>query len=138
MLSEEGAEMGSLRMRPALVTVGYQSIPAKGRGFAGHAYIGGGVAFTDFSKGSAVTALEQQYGAQVVVETKTAPAFAVGGGLDYFLSRNISLTTDFRVVAANVGTNWTAVGPGGTAPLPFEKFFATNGQVVGGIRVWLK
>ncbi|HEU0142191.1 MAG TPA: hypothetical protein VFQ79_20890 [Bryobacteraceae bacterium] len=137
-LSEDGADMGSLRLRPAVITVGYQGIPAKGRGFSGHAYVGGGVAFSSFRKGNAITALERQYGGQMVVETKSAPALIVGAGIDYFLSPRVSLTSDFRFVGANVGTSWAAVGPGGRAALPFEKFFVSNGQVVGGMKFWLK
>ena len=138
-LEEAGASMGKLDMRPVLVSFGYQSMPAKGRGFAGHVQVGGGMSFTGYDKGAAVRELERMYRAEVQVHTKNAPTFEVGGGVDYFLSPKVSLTTDFRFLGANVATSWSAAGNGRTVAIPeFEKFFASTGQVLAGVRLWLK
>jgi hypothetical protein len=75
---------------------------------------------------------------QVLVSTRKAPVFEFGGGIDYFISPNISLTTDFRLLASNVKTQWAVVGTRTVPVSEFEKFFASNGQVLGGIRFWLK
>jgi hypothetical protein len=137
-LTEGAADLGSLNMRPAIASIGYQSKPSSGRGFAGHVQGGGGIARTNFVTGTSIRDLERAYGAQMVVATKTAPVFEFGGGLDYFVSKNLSFTTDFRFLGSNVGTSWTAVGYNQTIPIDgIDKFFASTGQMLGGIRFWL-
>lgn len=133
----EGSDfLGSLQMRPVMLTVGGQGRPAKGRGFAGHGQIGGGVALCRFEKGTTLTNLERRYGARIDVHTKKAPVFELGGGVDYFVSRHVSFTTDFRILLSNVGTQWYAVGYR-TVPIPkIDKFFASNAQAIAGLRIW--
>jgi hypothetical protein len=136
-LKERDVDFGSLQMRPVLLFVGGQHKPAEGRGWSGHGQVGAGVAFTRFHKGVDVTNLERLFGGRFEVSTKTAPVFEMGGGVDYFFSRRLSLTTDFRVLLSNVGTRWEAVGVRRVPVQGFEKFFASNGQALMGIRVWL-
>ena len=136
-LKESSDSLGVLKMRPVMVVFGGQGRPAKGRGITGHGQIGGGVALCRFEKGAAITGLERLTGATIVVSTKNAPVFEMGGGLDYFLSRHVSLTTDFRVLLSNVGTSWSAVGRRAVLIPGIDKFFASNGQALGGIRIWL-
>jgi len=137
-LKENGDALGSLTVQPALILVGYQSKPANGRGFAGHIEFGGGIGRTRFEKGPALIDLERQFpGAQLVVRTRNAGVGEFGGGLDYFISRYASLTSDFRLLFSNIGTDWAAEGYGYNVTIPqISKFFASNGQVQGGIRLW--
>ena len=137
-LRESGLDLGSLQLRPVLATIGYQGMPRDGQGFTGHGHFGGGVAFTSFSKGPAITGLERTYGALIVATTKTAPVIEFGGGVDYFLTRNISLTTDFRLLFSNVGTQFTAVGVRSVPVEGIDTFPASNAQVLGGIRFWIR
>jgi hypothetical protein len=138
-LTETGADMGRLRITPLLVSVGYQGLPANGRGFTGHGQFGGGIALTSFTNGAFVSDLERMTGATMQVRTKSAPAFEAGGGVDYFVTRQISFTTDFRLLLSNVPVSMTAVGPRGSAAVPgVEKFFASSAQVLGGIRLWIR
>jgi len=135
-LRENAENFGSLRMRPVIASVGWQGRPS-GRGLTGHAQIGGGVLLTNFQKGPFITDLERTSRAQVVTTTKNAPAVALGGGLDYFLHPKFSVFTDVRILFANVTTEWAAVG-NIRVPLDFDKFYASNAQMLGGIRVWFK
>jgi hypothetical protein len=72
------------------------------------------------------------------VTTTNPAAVGLGAGVDYFVSPRISFTTDFRILFANVGTTWTAVGRTSVPVNGFDKLYASNGQVLGGIRIWLK
>lgn len=133
----EGSDfLGNLRMRPMILTIGGQSRPAKGRGFAVHGQIGGGVALCRFEKGTTLTDVERLYGVRVDVHTKKAPVFELGGGMDYFVSRHVSFTTDFRVLLSNVGTQWYAVGYRRVHMDKIKKFFASNAQAIAGLRIW--
>jgi hypothetical protein len=137
-LTEGSDALGTLDLRPAMVSAGYQSRPDDGRGFAGHGQGGGGIARTKFVKGSAVRALETFYGATVLVSTKTAPVFEFGGGVDYFITKRLSITSDFRVVVANVNTDWSVGSAGFVVPIEgIDKFLASTWQVLGGIRFYL-
>jgi len=136
-LREGSDALGNLQMRPVMVTIGGQGRPPKGRGLTGHGQIGGGVSLCRFEKGSAITDLERMFGARVDVRTKTAPVFEMGGGLDYFISRHVSFTTDFRILLSNVGTSWYAVGRQSVQIDNIEKFFASNAQAIAGVRIWL-
>jgi hypothetical protein len=135
---ESGLDLGTLAMRPVLVTVGYQGMPAKGRGFTGHGQFGGGVALSRFTNGPAIVNLERATGARLETTTRTSPAFELGGGVDYFVTRQVSLTTDFRVLLSNVGTQFTAVGVRRVPIDGIDKFFASNAQVLAGVRIWFR
>ncbi len=137
-LRENGSSLGSLTMKPFLLSIGYQGRPSEGRGFAGHVQVGGGMALTNFNKGSALTSMEGAYGARLNILTDNAPVFELGAGFDYFVSRHVSFSSDFRILFANVATQWSAVGRQ-MVPIPdIERFYASNGQAVGGIKFWLK
>jgi hypothetical protein len=137
-LRENDADFGTLKVRPLMLTLGYQGRPEKGRGFAGHVQLSGGIGQTRFEKGPAITDLERLYkGAQIVVSTKRAPVVELNAGVDYFISRYLSFTTDFRILLSNIGTNWSVVGNRTVAMPDINKFFASNGQVLGGLRIWL-
>lgn len=136
-LKEGSDNLGTLQMRPVMATFGGQGRPSKGRGFTGHGQIGGGIALCRFDKGTALTDLERIFGGRIQVDTKNAPVFEMGGGLDYFISRHVSFTTDFRVLLSNVGTKWYAVGRQRVPMDNIDTFFASNAQAIAGIRVWL-
>jgi len=138
-LKEDKDTLGRLQLKPVLLTLGYQGKPKtkNGRGVTGHAEFGGGRASPRFEKGSAITGLESQYRAQVRVRTTNTPVFSLSAGVDYFVSRHVSFTTDMRFLIANVGTSWAAVGYR-TVPIPnINKFGASTGQVLGGLKLWL-
>ncbi len=136
-LKENGDNFGNLQMRPVMVAIGGQGRPAKGRGLTGHGQIGGGIALCRFEKGPAITTLERLLGVRMQVEAKNAPVFEMGGGLDYFVSRHVSFTTDFRVLLSNVGTKWYAVGGRRVQVDNVDKFYASNAQAIAGVRIWL-
>lgn len=138
-LEETGSELGTLKMTPLMVTFGAQGRPS-GRGFTGHGQLGVGIVLSKFENGPWIKELESSYGnlVNVQVTTKNAVMGEVGGGLDYFLSRYVSLTTDFRLVFGNIGTAWNVTG--GDVSLPVsgaDKFYASTWQTLGGIRIWL-
>ena len=137
-LRENGASLGTLRMKPILFSVGYQGLPSEGRRITGHVQFGAGMALTDFEKGSVLTDMESAYGARLNILTSHAPIFEFGGGLDYFFSRYVSFTSDFRILFSNVGTQWSAVGYRTVEMPDIETFLASNGQAQVGIRFWLK
>jgi len=140
-LTETGSDLGTLTLRPMLATIGYQTAPPKkGRGLGGHVQFGGGVGLTSFEIGPSVRDLVGSYGgiATVRATVNKAPLFEMGGGVDYFLNRHVSLTSDFRILLGNAGTTWTvAVGTFATN-MDWNKLSPSTAQILGGIRFWLK
>lgn len=140
-LTETGDVFGTLELRPITVSVGTQSLPAGNHGLAFHGQLGGGIARTKFVTGPWISELEEYYYSllQVEVTTKNAFVFTAGGGLDYFVTRNFALTSDFRIVGTNVGTSWSVSGPGVSLPIEdADTFYASTVQVLGGVRIWFR
>ena len=138
-LSETGDVFGTLEMRPITISVGVQTMPAKNHGFAFHGQVGGGMARTKFVNGPWIKELEDYYYSLIDVEvtTKDAFVFTAGGGVDYFITRNFALTSDFRIVGTNVGTSWAVSGLGTSLPIEdADTFYASTAQVLGGVRIW--
>jgi len=137
---EEGAsKFGTLELTPIVLLVKYQGLPQGDRGFAGHFDLGGGVALGKFSKGGFVTDLERATGAAFAITTKPSFVFQVGGGVDYFLTKWLSLNVDGRWLFTKMGTDWSAQGPGGAAALTeIDSFHVSNFQFIGGARLWLR
>lgn len=137
-LIEGGADLGTLRMSPIMLLLRGQGKPASGKGLTGHAQLGGGInLIRGFEKGRSVTDLERRFGARMEISNRNSAIFEVGGGVDYFFNRHVSLTTDFRLLLGNVKTSWVAVGRTSVPVEGFEKFLVSNGQALMGIRFWL-
>ncbi len=138
-MTEDGDHMGDLKLRPLMAAVGYQTRrPETGRGFGGHAQFGGGIALTEFETGAAINAIASAYHGNVDVTVNRAPVFEAGGGVDYFLNRWVSITSDFRLVMSNVGTRWRVSVGNSYSDMDWNKLYASTGQVLGGVRFWLK
>jgi opacity protein-like surface antigen len=129
-LKEEGVDFGKLTMTPLMLLLKYQGRPEKGTGFTGHFDIGGGINFTSFDKGSFITDLEKATAIKFDIKTDNSFVFEVGGGVDYFFTKNISANLDARVLGTNVGTSgWK---------IDVDKFYASNFQILLGLRYWFK
>lgn len=135
-LEELGENFGTLKMTPVMLLFKYQGMPQKGTGLTGHVDIGGGISLNSFDKGPFVTDLEKTYGVKFDIETDNSFVFELGAGVDYFFTKNISTNLDGRFLLGNVGTSWKGSGPGGTVTLDIDKFYASNFQVLLGVRYW--
>jgi hypothetical protein len=148
-------KVGTLELRPLLFTGGYQGRPRNGRGLSGHAQLGAGISLSQFNKSPEIINLERQQGPTYpvgVVRTKNAPVAELSAGIDFFISRHVSFTSDFRMLLANVDADYSlactgqclcsgTAGKGCTlfpamAPIG-NRFSASTGQVLVGIRFWL-
>ncbi len=103
---ENGDEIGTLKVTPILLMIGYQSMPKNQSGFAFHASIGGGYASSDFDKGDDIKDLERANGVKIDIDNDDAFMFEMGAGVDYFFTRNIALTLDGRLVAGDIDSEW--------------------------------
>ena len=84
-----GATAGELKGSPVLVQAKVQTFPRDNRGLATHFSCGVGVMFSDFTTGPS----HLSGGTASTADTDESLAFAVGGGLDYFFTKNIALAT---------------------------------------------
>ena len=129
---ENGSEIGTLKVTPILLMIGYQSMPKNQSGFAFHASIGGGVASSDFNKGDDIKDLERATGVKIDIENDDAFMFEMGAGVDYFFTRNIALTLDGRLVAGDIDSEWD-FSNGNSEDFTFD---TSNFQGLVGIRLW--
>ena len=97
-LEEEGNEIGTLKATPILFMIGYQSLPKNKTGLAFHATIGSGIASSDLEKGDAIKDFD--------ISNDSAFMFALGAGLDYFITKNIALTLDGLILTGNIDSEW--------------------------------
>jgi hypothetical protein len=140
-LMEDDSELGSLEMSPMLATIGAQVLPSKNRGFGGYARFGAGIASAKFTTGPAIKYVDYTTGVKTECIVKRPILFDVGGGVDYFLFRQLSITGDFRLLLGNVGTKWRMSYGGQYVDVSDElgkKFYASTGQVSIGVRLWLR
>jgi len=138
-LEENNDEFGELKITPVMLLFKYQGFPNRfrGKGFTGHAQIGGGYAFTHFSTGGFVSDLERNSGVKIDVETDDSFVFEMGGGLDYFFSPHISMNADIRFMYLDVDTDWTIKGGSSNSTISnIDKFQASHFQFFGGLRYW--
>jgi hypothetical protein len=136
-LEEGNNKFGTLEVTPIMLLIKYQGLPNSNTGFAGHGDLGGGIGFGSFAKGGFITNLEQASG--VTFDVKTSPSFVfnIGGGPDYFFTRWLSMNADARLLLGNMGTTWSASGPGGTGQLgDVDSFLVSNFQFTAGLRLW--
>jgi opacity protein-like surface antigen len=130
-LKELGDNYGTLKMTPVMLLLKQQGMPKAGTGFTGHADIGGGISLNSFDKGTATTNAENALGVTFPIKVDNSFVFEVGGGLDYFFTKNISVNLDGRFLLTNVGTS-------GWGRLDLNKFYASNFQALFGVRYWFK
>jgi len=136
-LTELGSNFGKLKMTPLMLLFKFQGMPQTGRGITGHFDIGGGINFTSFDKGKFVTDLEKSSGAKFTISTDNSFIFEMGGGIDYFFTKNISINLDARLLAGNVGTSWKASGRTGSVTITdIDTFHVSNFQGLVGLRFW--
>jgi hypothetical protein len=138
-----GALVGTLKMEPLIGTVGFQSKPAT-KGFGFHCRMGLGVDLRpEFDNGPAVATVTQAKINNVTVSSSPWMEFSLG--MDYFFSRHVSVTFDYRSLSGNAPLQWQVSQDGRTftnysyvfSGDP-DRFYPSHGQVLGGIKFWLK
>jgi hypothetical protein len=129
-LTDSGSPVGDLKMNTTLLTFGYQGRPARGKGHAWH-YIAG----VDFARTTIVPKTGTYTSTSMVVKSTDPSAKMLGLGLDYFLSRNVSLTIfDVRGYWTTPVTAW---GSSGQTLDPAYPISGANVQFVTGLRFWI-
>lgn len=131
-LEENGDEFGTLKATPILLMVGYQGLPKNQTGLAFHATIGGGVASSDFEKGDFVKDLENTNGGNIDISNDSAFMFEVGGGMDYFFTKNIAVVLDGRFLIGSIDSKWEYTN-GNREDFKLQ---ASNFQGLVGVRFW--
>lgn len=129
-LDEGGTEMGTLELTPILALIKYQGLPARDSGFAGHAELGFGWALTKFELSGAA-----KRAGWTSVDTDDNYAFLAGMGIDYFLCKYVSLSTNARFLLVQTQTKWKM---GENVDQKRKSFNANNVQVLFGLRFWLE
>jgi hypothetical protein len=138
-MREDAYELGSLKISPMLATIGYQILPAKGKRFGGYVRFGAGTGSTKFTNGPDIKNLIGTSGVKLDVSVDKPILFDIGGGIDYFLIRQISITGDFRLLMSNIGTKWRmSYGSVYTYLEDVDNFYASTGQAAIGVRLWLR
>jgi len=138
-MREDAYELGCLEMSPMLATIGYQVLPTKGRGFGGYARFGAGTGSAKFINGPDIQNLLGTSGVVLDVSVDKPILFDIGGGIDYFLFRQLSITGDFRLLMSNIGTKWRmSYGNVYTYLEDVDNFYASTGQAAIGLRLWLR
>lgn len=138
-LEELGEDFGTLNITPVILLLKVQGMPQNGTGFTGHADIGGGINFTSFDRGSFITDVEKTLGVQYTIDTDNSFVFEIGAGMDYFFTKNLSMSLDSRLLGGDVGTSWEVSGPGGTLMIEdIDRFHVFNFQGLLSIRFWFK
>jgi len=137
-LTENSETFGKLQLTPIVFLFKGQSVPLKGSGVGWHGDIGGGIALSSFEKGAFITNLERTYDVNIKVDTENGVVVVMGGGVDFFFTKNISLSLDLKYFMCYVGTTWKASGPGGTVNFDtIDKFDASNIQLLATLRGWI-
>lgn len=131
-LEENGSEFGTIKVTPILLMIGYQGLPKNMKGVAFHATIGGGMASADLEKGDFIKDLENISGNSIDISNDSAFMFELGGGMDYFLTKNIALTLDGRLLIGSIDSEWD-YNNGNTDDF---KLMASNFQGLLGVRLW--
>jgi hypothetical protein len=127
-LNELGVDFGKLNMMPIMLLLKIQGMPKNEIGFTGHLDIGGGVSFNSFDNGSFLKELEETFGYNIKIETKDSFVFEIGGGIDYFFNKNVSLNIDGRLLISSIETSGWLIDA--------NKLYANNLQVLLGLRFW--
>jgi Outer membrane protein beta-barrel domain len=136
-LKEFGDNFGKIKMTPVMFNILYQGVPYGGRGLTGHGGIGLGVNFNSFDKGSFITDLERANAVNFSIDTDEGFVFSVGGGMDYFFAKNVSMNLDGRFLFGTIDTSWRVSGPGGSARVTdIDRFYIHSFQLLLGMRVW--
>lgn len=131
-LVEEGEEFGTLTATPILFLVRYQGMPIRQKGITFHAEIGGGLMSSEMGKGDFIKDLENSSGRTIDISNDDAFIFEFGGGIDYFLNKNLALTLDGRFLTGNVDSKWDY----GAGVSEDYTFYVSNFQGLVGIRLW--
>ena len=106
-LNETGISFGELKSNIVLLLFKAQGIPSRNKEFTVSADIGMGINFTSFDKGYFFKEMESHYNVRWTIETDNAFIFEFGLGVGYFLSQNVSVSFDLRIMFGNVYTVWT-------------------------------
>lgn len=113
MKEDAGINPGTLKKTPVLLSFKYYELPESDTGFGGHFGAGAGVVYSRFAKKNGLNR----------TDTDLAPALSFGGGLDYFLTENVSLGFSGRYLLTDIKAT------GG-------KFKASNVQALMHLRFW--
>ena len=103
---ENGDEIGTLKVTPILLMIGYQSMPKNQSGFAFHASIGGGYASSDFDKGDDIKDLERANGVKIDIDNDDAFMFEMGARVDYFHKKHSTDVGRSAFVAGDIDSKW--------------------------------
>ncbi|MBI5181591.1 MAG: hypothetical protein HZA06_01610 [Nitrospirae bacterium] len=135
-LVETGYNFGTLDMMPIMFLLKFQGYPRDGRGLTGHIQIGAGWSLNSFEKGKYITDLERTYRATYTIDTDDSFVFELGGGLDIFFVKYVSLSLDLKLLLSNVGTSWKVSSGTATSTVDITTFYASNIQALIGLRFW--
>jgi hypothetical protein len=127
-------DYGKLRITPVMALFKFQGFPSKKTGFAGHGSIGVGIAFTDFEKGEIFHNINRYTRAHSSVETDNTFVFQIGGGVDYFFNRKVSMNLDCKWLYGVVPIRVTVEG---YRVDDMDKINASNLQLVMGATYWI-
>ncbi len=93
---------------------------------------GWGWAITSFSRGTEIKALDAIDGSYRSVSTEDSLLFTIGGGLDFYVDKNVSVSLDVRIVALTVWSDWDIDG---VTVLEIDVMDASNIQVCVGLNL---
>lgn len=107
-------------------------MPKNQSGFAYHATFGGGFVSSKLEKSNDLKDIESSGGVSIDISNDDAFMYQVGFGIDYFLTRNIALTLDNRIVGGNIYSKWDF----SNGDLENFTLYASNFQLLIGVRLW--
>ncbi|MFC1761730.1 hypothetical protein ACFL6U_06585 [Planctomycetota bacterium] len=100
--AEFGIKYGELDATPVMLNAKLRTSPKYGTGLAGHFGMGMGAIVSNFATSTSHTPRANA----TEVEAGESLAFAIGGGLDYIISKHLSLATTLQYMWATVNCSW--------------------------------